>query len=849
MLSRFNKNRKLNDYLEQEQYSYPEIFENSPDILLFVVDLKGLIVKVRGGDNPIKEIADQIVGKHHRNFIYHEDVEKVNDCFLKVFRGDWQFINYRVDDMEGSFIQVDVSLVPIRYGENEIIGLYGLTHNISEKQDLIQDNLQTHERLESLLHHADEVIGIFDSEGTIVYVSAAIEAVFGYKIVENIGRNYSDLVHPDDLLIMKRNFEEMLQRPSSTVIVEARLKHKSGEWRDFKISLTNLLENPSVNGVISNFHDITEINKQQREIQYMADHDYLTGLPNRRSFENRLALEIRLANVDDRKFAVMFLNLDGFKYLNDSLGHEVGDLLLIKVAEKLNNEFAQYIEMIARIDGDEFAILTTSLYEVALIQKIATEILEVFEQPFEINAYSLFSTPCIGIGIYPESGHDTSSLMKNTDLALYLAEKEGNNNYQIFSPEANIGTLKLFSLRNDLQQALYNNEFIIHYQPIVHPETKQIKSVEALLRWDHPEWGIVPPNEFIPLAEESGVIIPIGDWILRTVCRNLSLWHKAGYIIQASVNLSPVQFFKKDLVETIRAILLENELDPKWLNLEITESTMLKQEENNMEKIASLRKMGIQISIDDFGTGYASFRSLQEIKPDILKLDQSFVKGLSTDQDSVEIVTSIIQLAKKLSIVVVAEGVETAEQHTFLLEQQCDWLQGYLFSRPVPEASLLKLLKGQWAAEDQAHNTIERRTYFRIDFEKPLEAYMTVAELNGEKVQLGNTKVLIENLGPGGLRFVSNIKLPINTGILLKLQMKILGEDYVLFGGIVHTSEQDELYKYGINFVLDEEKRSHLIMNLNQFQMRLRNEPLLEGHSFVIAEPTQYFKKNKRKKG
>lgn len=206
MLSRFNKNRKLNDYLEQEQYSYPEIFENSPDILLFVVDLKGLIVKVRGGDNPIKEIADQIVGKHHRNFIYHEDVEKVNDCFLKVFRGDWQFINYRVDDMEGSFIQVDVSLVPIRYGENEIIGLYGLTHNISEKQDLIQDNLQTHERLESLLHHADEVIGILDSEGTIVYVSAAIEAVFGYKIVENIGRNYSDLVHPDDLLIMKRNF-------------------------------------------------------------------------------------------------------------------------------------------------------------------------------------------------------------------------------------------------------------------------------------------------------------------------------------------------------------------------------------------------------------------------------------------------------------------------------------------------------------------------------------------------------------------------------------------------------------------------------------------------------------------
>lgn len=844
MLYRFNeKNRKLKDYLEQEQDSYPGIFEYSTDILLFVVDLKGVLVKIRGGENPIREIAHAIVGKQYRNFIHPEDIEKVNDCFLKVFSGESQYIDYRVKDLKGGFTHVDVTFVPIRSGDNEVIGMYGLTLNTTEKQDLIQDNQQTHERLESLLHHAEEILGIMDSEGTLVFQSKAIEEVLGYGAKEKIGENYSNFIHTDDLPLIQRKFEEILQRPESTTMVEVRLKHNNGDWRDFKVTLTNLLNNSSVNGIVFNLHDIMKIKKQQNEVRYMAYHDYLTGLPNRRSFEDKLALEIRLANVDDRKFAIMFLNLDGFKYLNDSLGHEVGDLLLIKVAEKLKEKYSQYIEMIARIDGDEFAILTTHLHDVTLVEDIAKEFLQVFQQPLEIRDYNLSITLCIGIAIFPESGHDKSSLMKNADLALYLAEKEGNNNYQIFSPIANIATYKLFSLRNDLQQALNNNEFIIHYQPIVHPETKQIKGAEALVRWDHPKWGIVPPNEFIPLAEESGLIIPIGEWVLRTVCRNLRMWHKAGYFIQASVNLSPVQFFKKDLVEVIHHILQENDLDPKWLNLEITESTMLEHKEINMEKIAALRKLGIRISIDDFGTGYASFTSLQELKPDILKLDQSFIKGLPTDQDSVEIVTSIVQLAKRLSITVVAEGVETVDQHTFLTELQCDWLQGYLFSRPVPEASLLKLLKGQWATEDLALNTTERRSYFRVDLENQLEALMTVTEFNGEMVQLGNAKVLIDNIGPGGLRFESNIKIPVNAGVVLKLQLRILGEDFVLYGEIVHKSEKDELYKYGIKFILDEEKREHLIMRLNQFQLRLRNEPLLEGHSFVVVNADQYFKK------
>ena len=399
-------------------------------------------------------------------------------------------------------------------------------------------------------------------------------------------------------------------------------------------------------------------------------------------------------------------------------------------------------------------------------------------------------------------------------------------------------------MQNDLQQAIHDNQFVIHYQPIVHTSSKKIGSVEALLRWDHPERRIVPPDEFIPLAEESGLIIPIGEWVLRTVCRNLSLWHKAGYFIQASVNISPIQFFSKDLIDTILYILQENELDPKWLNIEVTESTMVEQDGKVIEKIAKLRKLGMQVSLDDFGTGYASLRSLKEIKPDILKLDKSFIKDLPTEQDSVEIVSSLIKLAQKLSIIVVAEGVETTEQLTFLSELKCDWIQGYLFSRPVPEASLLNLLKGQWASDYQAKNTMERRKSFRIDFQFPLVAFMTVVELNGEKVQLGSSKVLIRDIGPDGLQFASTIMLPVNADVTLKFQMKILGEELVFYGIIVLSYEQDNHYKYGINFILDEEKRKYLTMHFNQFQLLLEKDQLLEGQfPFVTDGVDKYFKK------
>ena len=841
LLSRNNKRRKLKAYLEDEKHSYRLLFESSPDILLFVIDLKGIIVKIRGDIQ--STWIEQIIGKKYKDIVYKEDLDRV-ESYLKIgLKGISQYVEYRIYGNNGRVIPIDVTIVPIQIDNKEVIGFYGLTHNISEKQELKNKIQEKNERLESLIHNSHEVIVILDSNGIIVFESPSIEAVLGYKADEISGENCFNLMHPNDLQLMKSKFNRILNRPNTPYTVELRLKHKSGEWHTFEVICTNLLNNSSVKGIICNIHDITEIKRQQLEIQYMAYHDYLTELPNRRAFEHKLDLEIRLANVDKRKFAVMCLNLDGFKFINDSLGHDVGDLLLIEIARKLQSNLNKSIEMLARIGGDEFAILTTKIQDIATIERIAKEVLEVFEQPFDVKDYNLFITTSIGISIYPESGEDAGELMKNAGLALYLIEKSGKNNYQIYSPSANVSSYKVFSLRNELQQALNDKQFLVYYQPIVHTGTNQIESVEALIRWDHPDWGIVPPNEFIPLAEESGLIIQIGEWVLQTVCKNLRAWHDAGYFIKASVNLSVIQFLQADLVDLIIKTLADYELNPKWLTVEITESAMIVQEEKVLGKIKQLRDFGIQISLDDFGTGYASFKKLLDIKPDILKLDRSIIKGIPTDKNSVEITTSIIQLAHRLSIQVVAEGVETIEQQAFVSDLQCDWIQGYLFSRPVPEQNVVKLLKGQWRSELNPVRTSERREYFRIDFEYPLEAFMTVSELNGKKVQLGNTRVLFENIGPGGLRFLSNIKLPARSDIRLKFQMKIMDEELILYGKIVHDSEQDNLYRYGIEFIVDEQQREQLIKLFNQFQLQLKREPLLAGHPFVTESVNSYFKK------
>ena len=841
MLPVLNKRKKLEKYLEQEKYSYPEVFENSPDIILFIVDFDGLIVKIRGKHDQLFGIEyERVVGKKYSNFVFGPDLRKVQKYRLKGLKEGPQYFDFRIMNTNGNLINIDITLVPIKEN-NEILGFYGLTHNVSEKVTLQNFIRKKSEKINSLIHHAHEIIGIINRDGIIVIENPSIEEKLGYKVEEISGRNILELIHPDDRDFFSIKFDEVVKRPNTPFTIELRIKHKKGEWRNFEVVCTNLLNNSNIAGVICNFLDVTEIKNQQLEIQKMAYSDDITGLPNLRAFEKRLDKVINAAG--NQKYAIIHLNLDGFRFLMDLIGREIANKLLVKIAAKIQSKLDSSINILARINEDEFAILTTGIHETVMIEQIANDILHIFKRSFNVNSYNLVITIRIGISIYPESGKTSTILMKNASLALYLAKKESGGNYQIFSPSANVGTYKIFSLRNELQHALENNQFVIYYQPIINVLTKEIEAVEALLRWNHPDWGIVPPNEFIPLAEESGAIIQIGEWVLQNVCKSVSSWHKAGYPIRASVNLSIVQFLQPDLVNMIEYILEENDLDSKWLIIEITESTTIEQEEKMFDKLNQLRKLGVHIALDDFGTGYASFNKLIEIKPSILKLDSALIQGIPTEKVSTEIVTSIIQLAHRLSIKVVAEGVETLEQERFVADLKCDWIQGYLYSKAVPPRKFLKMLEGQLASINEKDIYRERSKNFTIEFQYPLEAMMTITELNGRKVLLGNKKVLLENIEPDRLRFLSNVKLPVGTEMLLKFHMKIMGEKLTLFGKIDCGSEQEYIHQYEVKLIIEEKNRDFLIKQLDKLYLELNNESLITGHSFITESTDDYFKK------
>lgn len=388
----------------------------------------------------------------------------------------------------------------------------------------------------------------------------------------------------------------------------------------------------------------------------------------------------------------MFLDLDRFKKINDRLGHDVGDLLLIEVAKRLRGCLRSK-DIVARQGGDEFTILLPDMYSEKSAAFIAEQILTILNKPFFIKDEELSVTPSIGIAMYPDYGTDVTELMKNADLAMYRAKANGKNRFVFFSKEMSIAQNEIEFLEGELSKALQQNEFFLEYQPQVSTKTKQIIGFEALIRWKHPKLGIVSPAQFIPLAEETGFIIELGNWILRTACSEAKRWHNQGFShLKVGVNLSVVQFNHTDLIPTISKVLKETELKPEALDIEITESIAINQNQSVVAKLEQLQNLGIQISIDDFGTGYSSLAYLTKYPINTLKIAREFICGITTSPLEEAIISSIITLSKELNLEVIAEGVETEEQWKFLYEQNCDHIQGFFISKPVSSKDVWMLL-------------------------------------------------------------------------------------------------------------------------------------------------------------
>lgn len=624
---------------------------------------------------------------------------------------------------------------------------------------------------------------------------------------------------------------------------------KKGKNVYLELHLQNLLHEPVIESIVVYFRDITKRIKTRKNLIYIANHDELTGLPNSNFLKRLLRNKCQMAKKKQEEFILMMLDIDDLKYLNCSLGYDIGDQLIVEFVKRLKVHLDNNI-FLCRYSEDHFAFIAEGLNNFKEYENLAEKILCLFSQPFKINNYVINVSANMGISVYPRDGEDEETLRKNAKVAILGAKKEGKNKFKIYSSDLNIQNYKDFILRSDLFHALEKEQLKIYYQPIINLKTSEIIAAEALLRWEHPEWGIVSAEEFISLAEETGLIVDIFSWLLREICGTYQKWLNEGLpSIKIAVNFSSVQFFESNFVNSIKNTIEEFRLEPNFLIMEITENVLMK----NLNKINTdfeeLRSLGIKLAIDDFGNGYSSLPYLCSLKIDHIKLADSFIKNAIKDKTSIVITGSILKMARDLNLKLVAKGIENWEQLSYLKDLNCRFGQGFLYSKPLGPEEFQKLLakrKCKPTLSGGAEKSVRgKRRYFRVDFYQLLEAEMTILSIRGKNVNVGNTKVLIENMGPGGLRFISNIRFPVEKFFILQFTTELLGEKIKVYGYPVWGEKlENNLYQYGLEFTIDENERMELTRLLNQVQIKMRKNVLFAEGNFVPQNPGVYFKMN-----
>lgn len=558
-----------------------------------------------------------------------------------------------------------------------------MAHSFNSLLESLQYATKRLDLFSQVFESSGEAIVITDTERNIVVVNQAFTQITGYDLADVMWKN-------PKLLSSGRQTPEFYQTMWKSINETGRWqgeiwnRRKNGEIFPEWLSISTVKdENGKVVNYIAIFNDITRRKESEQQIQFLAHYDALTKLPNRTLFGDRIQQALAAAKRSSKKVALLFLDLDRFKSINDSLGHLSGDLLLQSVANRLKS-CVREMDTVCRQGGDEFMVLLTEIDKAEDAAHIASKIVSAMSEAHLVEDSRLIVTFSIGISIYPDDAVDSPLMIKNADAAMYHAKEKGRNNFQFFTPDMNAEASQRLELESDLRRAVQRWEFELHYQPQTDNRSGKIVGVEALIRWHHPDKGLISPARFIPIAEECGLINAIGEWVLKTACRQNKKWQDEELLkVPVAVNISALQFHQKHFKETIAQALRESGLEPGYLELEITEGVTVKDIETTVHLLNELKLMGVLISIDDFGTGYSSLSYLKRFPIDKLKVDQSFVRDLSTDADDASIVQTIISMGHGLRLKVIAEGVETAEQLAFLKERGCDEIQGYYFSKPL----------------------------------------------------------------------------------------------------------------------------------------------------------------------
>jgi diguanylate cyclase (GGDEF)-like protein/PAS domain S-box-containing protein len=631
-----------------------------------------------------------------RGFVHPDDLADFDRNITHLAPGRRGECELRILDPHGAIRYIRAYSLTVEGGNGRVHRLYGACQDITDRRRAEEALRESETRFRTMAEHSADWIWSIDAEGRRVYSNARGAVNLGYSLEEFLALEAHSLVHPDDRYRYVETFEQAFATGAGWRNVLLRWRHRSGSYRTFESNASPLFdESGGLVGFQGVDRDITERREAEERIEFLAHHDVLTGLPNRVLLRDRFERALSLAKRSLSHVAMLFLDLDHFKVVNDTLGHAAGDALLQAVVTRLS-ACTRDSDTISRQGGDEFIVLLNDIPDAETVERIAADILQQLGEPVEIGGHALNASCSIGVAMYPDDGHDFDSLLQKADTAMYNAKDAGRNTFRFFDNLMNLQAHEHLMLQNRLHQALFRAELHLHYQPQVDVTDGRVIGVEALLRWTNPELGEVSPTRFIPVAEDCGLIVPIGAWVIEQACRQAQAWRRAGLPdMLISVNLSALQFRRAGLIESVAGALERSGLPPALLELELTESILLQDVGNTLETVRQLKALGVRLAIDDFGTGYSSLSYLKRFAVDRLKIDQSFVHDVNTDPDNAAIVRAVIQLANSLRLGTIAEGVETVEQLAFLRAAGCHQAQGHLFARPLPPGELEAHLRRQ----------------------------------------------------------------------------------------------------------------------------------------------------------
>jgi diguanylate cyclase (GGDEF)-like protein/PAS domain S-box-containing protein len=664
----------------------PLWFESLP-VTTFVIDLEGHFLSVSGP-------ALRKVGLNSEDLVGTKVFDFLDDGARTVFDRALTGADFTVSAMVAGEIW-EVTFTPL-HRDGELVAVCGCVVDATGRWQN-EEALALHEaRFRALVQHSTDVMAVMAADTTITYVSPSITTQLGYEPEEIEGTSILDYIHPLDLPRVVGRFQRIIDRAEESLTLETRLRHKDGSWRHYELVHGALHDDPAVKGIVVNGRDVTERVEGEQRLERLAVEDPVTGLPNRALLLDRVGQHIRAETGAREPLAAIVIDLDHFHLINDSHGHAFGDDVLIEVGRRLLSRCGPR-DTAARLAADTFVVVRPGVSLPDVAEAFARRLLEAVASPMQVGTTTVTVTACAGIALDTGPYHLAEDLIGDADAAKYGAKASGPNAVELYVEAHRSQARERLQTEQELRHAIGSGQLRVHYQPVISLEDGGLSGVEALVRWQHPERGLVAPVTFVPLAEETGLIVPLGEFVLRDACRQAAAWARNGIELQISVNLSPRQLYDRDFASTLSTVLEETGHPAERLTLEVTESVLVDDAVVVNRALDALTDLGVSLAIDDFGTGYSSLVSLRRLPVDTLKIDRSFVAGLGRDEEDEAIVDAVVHLGKALGLRIVAEGVETEEQRDLLRARGCDEVQGFLYQRPVPAEEL-----GEWVRAREA---------------------------------------------------------------------------------------------------------------------------------------------------